>query len=156
MTGVLFVCLANRFRSPLAAGLLAPKQPDADWRIESAGTWTEPGLPAHPFVVRYAARHGVNLRDHRSRPVTADLLRSFDLVLVMESGQREALRVEFPEYATRVCLLSEVVSGLQFDVPDPLGSRDSDFEEIANEVRQIIDTGNEAIFTRAKKAGNVP
>lgn len=152
MPGILFVCHANRFRSPLAAAFMRQRlvrEGQLDWRVESAGTWTEAGLPAHPFVVRYAARFGVDLKRHRSQPVSAELLSGYDLALVMEAGQREALQVEFPEWAGRVCLLSEVVSGLQFDVPDPLGGKENNFEEIAEEVRQAVDGGHRAILARA-------
>ena len=52
MPTLLFVCTANRFRSPLAAAYAARQLRDAglpaDWQAASAGTWTPAGLPAHP------------------------------------------------------------------------------------------------------------
>ncbi|MEW6650169.1 MAG: hypothetical protein AB1453_08265, partial [Chloroflexota bacterium] len=63
---VLFVCAANRIRSPLAAALfraLLAKQglPLKSWRIETAGTWAQDHLPAFPEVVQLMAQKGVDL-----------------------------------------------------------------------------------------------
>lgn len=53
MPSVLFACTANRFRSPIAAArfshCLQNEVDVQDWRVGSAGTWAEPGLPVFPF-----------------------------------------------------------------------------------------------------------
>ena len=42
------------------------------------------------------SQRGLDIRDHRSRTVTAEMLESSDLILTMETGHKEALQVEFP------------------------------------------------------------
>lgn len=156
MPAVLFVCLANQFRSPLAAGFLRhalAMDGGAGWRVASAGTWTSGGQPAHPAAVKFAARYEIDLGAHRARPVTAELLEKFDRVLVMARGQREALQVEFPEMADRIFLLSEVVTGVSYDVPDPIENREVNTEEVAEEIRHMIMDGYEKILALA---ANVP
>jgi protein-tyrosine phosphatase len=63
MPSVLFVCRANQFRSPLAAACLqrAIKQvgTGTDWVVESAGTWTKPGLPVPQVVLQVTHRLGL-------------------------------------------------------------------------------------------------
>jgi len=57
---VLFVCAANRCRSPLAMALLQQsvrqQHEDEEWRIESAGLYAIPDLPATPAAQNVASR----------------------------------------------------------------------------------------------------
>ncbi|MDP3186600.1 MAG: hypothetical protein Q8M58_15180, partial [Anaerolineales bacterium] len=45
-------------------------------------------------------------------------------------GQKEAILSEFPNVGQRVFLLSEVVEGVAYDIPDPLGSEEDPPEVI--------------------------
>ena len=124
MPSVLFVCTANQFRSPIAAAclreLLARENLEHEWRVESAGTWAEDGLRTPGFAARAADSLGLGgLESHRTRQVDQELLERFDLILVMEAGHKEALCAEFPSVCRRVYLLSELVDGLPYDIPDP-------------------------------------
>ena len=122
-------------------GLLRKKVGDsADWRIESAGTWSILGEPAAWNTQLILDQRGVKVQDHRSRPVDRDLLKDFNLILVMETGHKEALRVEFPEIADQVYLVSEMV-GASYNIPDPMGNSLESFEETAREFEQILDQG---------------
>lgn len=140
MPSILFVCTANRFRSPLAAALFRRALSETSdpeltrilrgaprWRVESAGTWTEPGQPILPEVHGAAQRLGLDLSDHRSRCVSGELLSQYDLILVMQASQREALVSEFPQLEERIYLFSHVVELGRYDIPDSFGSE----EEVA-------------------------
>jgi len=76
--------------------------------------------------------------------VTRELLQSFNLILTMEEGQKEALQIEFPELAHRVYLLSEMI-GLTFNIADPVGGDLQDYRVTADEIEQIITDGFETI-----------
>ncbi len=156
MPAVLFVCTANQIRSPFAAALFRQKLEargmDASaWRIESAGTWTEEGFPVWPPLAEAARRWNLDLSAHRSRPVTWALLRHFDLILVMEQGHKEALRVEFPAVAGRVFLLSEML-GSPFDVRDPIGRSRRTLEETCALIDDLLTRGLDEIVRRAGEA----
>lgn len=149
MPAVLFVCTANICRSPLAEVLfrdqLAQRGLDgAQWRVESAGTWGEDGFPASRNSCKVAQQYGLDLSQHRSRIVDADLLSQFDLILVMESGHKEALTVEFPMLAERIFLLSEMAGQIQ-NVEDPYGGPLSEYQATAEEMLAWIDQGWERI-----------
>lgn len=145
MHSVLFVCTANICRSPLAMGLMQAKVGESDgWRVESAGTWTVDGNPAAARTIQVLEGRGINLKDHHSRMITGELLAEFSLVLTMEHGQKEALKVEFPKLAKRIYLLSEMI-GQKFEIEDPMGRSFQDFQETANEISKIIDQGFERI-----------
>lgn len=126
MPSILFVCTANQFRSPLAAAcfsrLIEPEVNAKRWRVESAGTWAENGLRAPAMTRQVAGSLDLSGLDrHLTRQVDREYLQGFDLVLVMESGQKEALCMEFPSVCQRVYLLSELVDGIPYDIPDPFG-----------------------------------
>src|SRR3989442_1788473 len=85
---ILLVCHGNICRSPFAAVLLQRALGPAGIRVHSAG-FIGPNRPSPPEAVTAAARYGVNLSDHRSRVLTADLVRSTDPLVVMDPAQRQ-------------------------------------------------------------------
>jgi protein-tyrosine phosphatase len=123
MTQVLFVCMANRYRSVVAEACfrdeVEKRKRGDDWESFSAGTWASDGAPAMKDAIQRAKQYGLDIREHRSRLITNDMLESADLVLVMESGQKEALQVEFPFQREKILLLSEATEGELYDIPDP-------------------------------------
>ena len=78
MFSVLFVCTANRFRSPIAEAcfreLLRKQGIEKDWRVGSAGSWTKSGLAALPSAEWSHTYLGLDLSRHRSQPVSRALL----------------------------------------------------------------------------------
>lgn len=158
MPSVLFVCTANLYRSPLAAAFLKDElkdEPDGDqWVIDSAGTWTKNGTPLHPQTIEDAHHFGLEVRTHRSKQVTAELLSHFDLILVMETGHKEALLIEFPDQSKKIHLLSEVVDGLAYDIHDPFSIEGKHDLDVANELHNIISRGKRKILALAKNNSN--
>ena len=112
MPSVLFVCTANICRSPMAMGLfshmLAEHQVGGEWQVESAGTWGLEGDPPAAGSQAVMRSMDIDISNHRARRVDNELLRSFDLILTMENGHKEALSMEFPAHAGRVFMLSEM------------------------------------------------
>jgi protein-tyrosine-phosphatase len=118
------------------------------WLVESAGTWAPEGAPASVISQMVLAERGLDLSNHRSRRVSREIINSFDLVLTMEDGHKEALQIEFPEMAERIYLLSEMI-GLKYNIADPMGGIDDDFRSTANEITQILTDGYEKILQLA-------
>jgi protein-tyrosine phosphatase len=145
------VCTANRFRSPLAAACfrreLAAHKLEAGWQVSSAGTWTTDGLPAAEGAIAAARRLGFDIADHRSRIINAQLVEEAGLIVVMEQGHKEALQSEFPEIAHKVYLMSEVATGVSYDIPDPVSP--SAAGEIPTEIDELIHNGFKRIYAMA-------
>ena len=78
--------------------------------------------------------------NHRSTPVDQELLASYDLILTMEQGHKEALKIEFPDSGEKVYLLTEMV-GVSYDIPDPIGKSSQDFADTYTEIEQILRMG---------------
>jgi protein-tyrosine phosphatase len=154
MPSVIFVCRANRFRSPLAAGIFKKALQEEEnnptpswtigdarsWRVGSAGTWTAPGQPALPEVYEAAKKLGVDLSNHRSIQVNEQLLLKYDLIVVMQNSQKEALQSEFPHLNEHIYLLSHVVESGSYDIPDSIGSQ-QEITEISAELNELIRSG---------------
>jgi protein-tyrosine phosphatase len=155
MPSVLFVCTANRFRSPLAEAIFKQCLDDAGcqegWDVSSAGTWVESGLPAYPTAARAAKGMGLDIHSHRTQPVTAELLLRMDLIIVMEAGHAEAIQIEFPESARKTILMSEIVKGFSYDIPDPFDPIVDSQQALAEEVCHLVKMGYNKIYAKAGK-----
>ena len=110
---------------------------NSDWCIESAGTWAMDGQQAVTRAQLVLQEIGLDVSEHRSRTVTSDMLLSFNLILTMERGHKEALRIEFPEVARRVYMLSEMIHAM-YDIQDPVGGSLADFRETLHEIENIL------------------
>ena len=141
MPSILIVCTHNRFRSALAEHMLrqliGSNGGSEGWEISSAGTWADERLGATPEAVQAGLEKGLKLDWHLSRRVTEENLRKADLVVTMESGQKEALLQEFPWLGGRVGVLSEVCGQPLYDIPDPYFTGELP-EAIAEEIESLL------------------
>ena len=115
---LLFVCLGNICRSPLAEGIAKAyaKQQELKLYIDSAGTgsWHIGELPCEGSQ-RVARMHGIDISHHRARRVEANDLRSFWRIVALDSKNRADLEAMG---AKDVLLLGDFGYG-GADVPDP-------------------------------------
>lgn len=148
MPAVLFVCTRNECRSPLASALylaMLGKRGWANvWRVESAGTWANEGERPVPLALTVARAWGLDITSHRSRNISHLLLESFNLVLTMEQGHKEALCVEFPDRAGRIYLLSEM-AGAELNVDDPPDNTLVAYRRMMREIEHWLNRGFDRI-----------
>ncbi len=81
---ILFVCTANRVRSPLAAAVASRVVAESGLpiSISSAGLMAG-GFPADPDMAHVARKRGYDLSGHVSRQVDAAMLEHSDLIIAM-------------------------------------------------------------------------
>jgi len=155
MPSILFVCTANQFRSPIAAACfskkLASKNWEGEWLVKSAGTWASPGAPALPAAIAAARKVGLSLDGHQASEITTELIFAQDLILVMESGHKEALQNEFSLFSKYVFLLSEVVQNIVENVEDPVTSEADSYIESAIRINDMVENGFYRICGKAIK-----
>lgn len=123
----------------VAARLLAEGR-QARLAVGSAGTWARSGAPATDKAVATLAERGIDIRSHRSREVSAELLDDADLVLVMTAGHREAILAEHPEAAAKLLLMSEL-SGETWDLADPVSQPIEAYRATADLLERLITSG---------------
>ncbi|WP_268967218.1 low molecular weight protein-tyrosine-phosphatase [Zavarzinia marina] len=136
---VLFVCLGNICRSPMAEGALRHLAGEAGiaLRVDSAGTgdW-HVGEPPDRRAQATARRHGVDISGLRGRQVTAADFRRFDHVVALDHANLGNLRALRPADGTaRLSLLLDHVAGRAGQaVADPYYGGDAGFETTWAEV----------------------
>ncbi len=131
---ILFVCTGNTCRSPMSAAIMnkIAVENDLDVLIESAGIFAADGESASENAVTVLSEYGIDLTEHRSQPVTEDLINQCDLILTMTEGQKQILK---PLAGDKVYTLTEY-AGLEGDINDPYGG---DLEEYYQTAGQIYD-----------------
>jgi protein-tyrosine phosphatase len=103
---LLFVCHANVCRSPMAERL-AKRHFEPTVNVASAGTHAYDGAPLHPNAARVLAELGADAEGFTSRPLTASLLATADLVLTATREQRAACVTLLPEALPRTFTLRQ-------------------------------------------------
>ena len=105
--------------------------------VGSAGIGAVVGGSLPSAALDIAQRERLQLESHRGRQITSDILRNSDLVLVMESGQKDWLLANFPEARGRVFLLTHWGAGEDIDDPYRLGV--DVFERVFGEIEESVD-----------------
>ncbi len=138
-SSVLFVCLGNICRSPLAEAAFRRESErlGLDVEIDSAGTgdW-HIGYPPDPRAAAVAARNGIDISNLRARRVTAEDFRRFDHIVALDSDNlRDLERLRPADGKARLSLLLDHVEGRQGQaVADPYYGDDSHFDSAWDEV----------------------
>jgi protein-tyrosine phosphatase len=138
---VLLVCTGNTCRSPMASCLLRKGWEEqctvhgsGSLEIASAGLAAAPGEPASAQAIQAMEELGLDLQSHRSQPVTASLVESADLILVMTEGHRNALLNRWPHLADKIDLLSHG----QGEVSDPFGGSLATYQQCARQMQHYL------------------
>jgi protein-tyrosine phosphatase len=119
---IAFVCTGNRFRSPLAAALLAEDAKGLPVQITSLGTLDLGPAPALPEALEVAERLGLDLSEHRAQALTQLDLEPFDLVLGFERAHVAAAVLDGHARLERTFTLPELVALLDSTSGPPVAS----------------------------------
>ena len=145
---VLFVCLGNICRSPLAEAALRAEAERAglDMQVDSAGTgdW-HVGSPPDRRAQAVALRYGIDISGYRGRQVTAEDFRHFDHVFALDAENLENLRrLRPPDGTAELRLLMDLVPGREGSgVSDPYFGDDAGFDvtwdDVTRAARAIVE-----------------
>ena len=145
-TRILFVCLGNICRSPLAEGVfrhhLAKRGILDRFDIDSAGTggW-HAGEPADPRARAIAEEHGVTLTS-RARKVTRNDFDRFDWLICMDQSNADTLLAEGAPPEKVQLLLSYDDTVKLLEVPDPYYGGDDGFRTVF----RLVDSACQALM----------
>ena len=152
---VLFVCMGNICRSPMAEGVFRRRVEEAGLaeriHIDSAGTHAyHVGEPPDPRARQTAARRGIDLEPLRARKVTREDLALFDFVLAMDRDNLAILHDMVEEaHRERIRLFMEFAPDFsQREVPDPYYGGPGGFEQVFDMVEAAAEGLLETIRQR--------
>lgn len=151
---ILFVCLGNICRSPLAEGLFRHHMEKAGlgryFEIKSAGTGSwHVGKPPDPRMVATALERGLDISHQRARQLHLRDLHDHELVIVMDRENLATVRAIAGEAdASHVVLFRdfdpEPGSG---EVPDPYYGGEEGFHE----VYEIVDRTSRSLLEHLRR-----
>ena len=135
---ILFVCMGNICRSPIAEGVTRGMAQRAGLasRIEAASAGTHghyhKGEPPDPRARRVAAKGGYDLSGIRARPVVEADFAYYDRVLAMDESNLSALESICPDDSqARLGLFLAYAPELGvYEVPDPYYGAESGFTRV--------------------------
>ncbi len=131
MTSILFVCLGNICRSPLAEGIFIDLVEQAgaqdQYHIDSAGTGAyHIGKSADPRSIAVAKKHNIHLPS-TARQINIGDFATFDIIIAMDSDNLRNIRYlsATPADEKKVYLMRQFDPQGPGNVPDPyLGAAD--------------------------------
>ena len=151
MKSILFVCLGNISRSPVAEAVARHEFLCAglDIFVDSAGTADyHIGEQADRRSIASAAVAGYDATPHRARQVCAADFQKFDAVLAMDNSNLRELNLRCPApFKGKVDLFLRFAGvALPLEVPDPYYGTTADFEYVVALARQ----GTEKLISRLR------
>jgi protein-tyrosine-phosphatase len=125
----------------MAEALLRAALPrDSAWRVASAGTSAMPGFPASEYAQVVLAERGLNLKAHRSQPVTQELVAASTVVVAMTQAHVDRILRQVPDVRDRLYVMSAFDPAMPkgADVMDPFCGSLADYRACRDTLERAL------------------
>jgi len=141
---VLFVCLGNICRSPMAEGAFRKAAHNAGLAIhaDSVGTASyHIGEAPDPRAVAEARRHGIDISDLTGRQLELEDFDRFTHIVALDTANLAGIKARAPRNArARVLLLMDAVEGREGEpVADPYYGDEAGFAATWQQIEMAVD-----------------
>ncbi|WP_068862095.1 low molecular weight protein-tyrosine-phosphatase [Erythrobacter dokdonensis] len=141
---VLFVCLGNICRSPMAEGAFraAASRYGLQCDVDSAGTASyHINHPPDPRAVATALGKGVDISSQRARQIAREDYYSFTHIIAMDGANLAGIKAQAPRDATaRVALLMDAVAGREgMAIADPYYGDEALFAKVWEDIAEGVE-----------------
>jgi RpiB/LacA/LacB family sugar-phosphate isomerase len=112
-----------------------------DIEVTSAGIGAVGGQLPSTYSVEVMAELGIDIRNIRSKPLMADLVRKADFIFVMTYGHLDSMLLLFPSAAEKTFLLREFETDLPVmdrELSDPIGQSKEVYRECRDQIRSAL------------------
>lgn len=130
MKKILFVCTGNTCRSPMAEAIFNAAAPGGFCAF-SAGIAAPCGKPVSENSVSALKEIGIQT-NHKSVPVTKELLEDYDYIVGMTGNHANKLIADYPDF-------TEKIFAFPFDVGDPYGCDLAVYRKCREQIQHGID-----------------
>lgn len=137
---ILFVCLGNICRSPIAEGVMKKllKEKSLTWQIESAGTnGFHTGEAPHKLSQKVCKEHNIDISAQRSRNFVDEDFLHFDMIYVMAADVlRDVRNIASKHYDENKIdfFLNALYPNSNKDVYDPWYGTEEDYYEVYDQI----------------------
>lgn len=155
---IVTVCTANICRSPMAEALLrhalaAQDEPLKGLKIVSAGVAARPGDRVSENSVVALKKVGLDIKAHKSQPLTRELIDNAVAVLCMTESHRAMIQLSFDPVPQHIYLFREFMPrAVGKEIGDPYGGPLNEYEACRDEMVEAIPSLVEFLKGLTKKA----
>ena len=151
---VLFVCMGNICRSPLAQGVfeevMEREELEGNVEVDSAGThgYYHADEPPDARAQRSAARRGIDISFQRARRLIPEDCHTFDYIVTMDEENYRAVAALCRKGSTEVRpFLDFAPDRPEREVPDPFYGGPEGFEHVLD----LVESASEGLLQEIKK-----
>lgn len=151
---VLFVCVGNTCRSPMAATIMQNCLKDTDILVDSRGMVVLFPEPYNPKAVAVAAKYGMIMPSNSAKQIDNKDFDSDTLVLVMNTAMKLKIYDIF-DRAINVYTLGEFVKMPDEEVDDPYGRGTEAYCECFEHLKMLVEKAAQNILDNLRDNDNI-
>lgn len=147
---ILFVCMGNTCRSPMAATIMHHFLKDEDMLVESRGMVVLFPEPYNPKAVAVAAAHDMIMPSNSTAQLENEDFDNDTLVLVMNAAMKQKIYDTYNR-AINVYTLGEFAVGTDVEVEDPYGRGIEAYRRCFEQLYELIEKAAKSILNNIQE-----